>query len=45
MPGLLYFVCGAVSGLCVFGLLWLPETKDANLHDKLKENRDKTIQN
>ena len=43
VPGLLYFICVAVAGLCVFGLIFIPETKDANLNDKLNENRNKTI--
>ena len=43
MPGLLYFFCGGVAMLCVFGLLFIPETKDRNLNDKLNENRNKVI--
>ena len=37
VPGLLYFVCGGLSVLCVGALFWLPETKDANLSDKLNQ--------
>lgn len=43
VPGLLYFFCGGVAMLCVFGLLFIPETKDRNLNDKLNENRNKVI--
>lgn len=35
--GLMYYVCGAVSVLCIFSLLALPETKDKGLIDKIDE--------
>ena len=45
VPGILYFLCAAVSFACVMGLFWLPETKDANLSDKLNEPRQKSAVN
>ncbi|XP_045211468.2 organic cation transporter protein-like [Mercenaria mercenaria] len=40
VTGLLYFVCGAVSFICVAGCVGLPETKDSNLSDKLGETKN-----
>ncbi|XP_053385115.1 organic cation/carnitine transporter 2-like [Mercenaria mercenaria] len=40
IPGLLYFVCGAISIICVFVLVFLPETMDKNLNDKIKQVLD-----
>ncbi|XP_053385209.1 organic cation/carnitine transporter 2-like [Mercenaria mercenaria] len=40
IPGLLYFVCGAISVICVFVLVFLPETMDKNLNDKIKQVLD-----
>ena len=37
VPGILYFCCGGVSVVCVLALIWLPETKNSNLSDKLKQ--------
>ncbi|XP_060565156.1 solute carrier family 22 member 21-like [Ruditapes philippinarum] len=34
VPGLMYYVCGAIGVLCILSQLWLPETKDSNLNDK-----------
>ncbi|XP_053384617.1 organic cation/carnitine transporter 2-like isoform X2 [Mercenaria mercenaria] len=35
VPGLLFYVCGTISLLCVLGTLFLPETKGKHLDDKL----------
>ncbi|KAL4240616.1 hypothetical protein ACF0H5_001407 [Mactra antiquata] len=35
-PGLMYYVLGGVSTICLLGCLGLPETKNANLNDKIQ---------
>ena len=41
IPGVVYFVCGGLSVVCVLGTIGIPETKDSNLNDKLNDNRIK----
>ncbi|KAL4240699.1 hypothetical protein ACF0H5_001491 [Mactra antiquata] len=36
VPGLLYYSCAAISALCTVGLIFLPETKDGYLSDKIQ---------
>jgi hypothetical protein len=41
VPGLLYYVCGAVAILSILACLGLPETMNANLSDKISDARGK----
>ncbi|XP_053393714.1 organic cation/carnitine transporter 2-like [Mercenaria mercenaria] len=45
VPGLLYYVCGAVSVVCVTGTSALPETMDADLNDKIGQMKVKSVRN
>ncbi|XP_053378933.1 solute carrier family 22 member 21-like [Mercenaria mercenaria] len=37
VPGLLFFVCGGIAVLCILSQLFLPETRNLNLNDKLHQ--------
>ncbi|WAR00506.1 OCTL-like protein [Mya arenaria] len=38
VPGVMYFVCGAVGGCCILGTLALSETRGAQLQDRIDIN-------
>ncbi|XP_060552261.1 organic cation/carnitine transporter 2-like [Ruditapes philippinarum] len=40
IPGLLYYACATISIICVVGILFLPETMDRNLKDRIKQEFD-----
>ncbi|XP_045211659.2 organic cation transporter protein-like [Mercenaria mercenaria] len=40
--GLLFYVCGGIAVLCVIGTIFLPETKDSDLNDKIKTDTQTT---
>lgn len=42
IPGLLYYVCGSISVICIVGLLFLPETMNQNLSDKIQTEQKGT---
>ncbi|KAL4240147.1 hypothetical protein ACF0H5_000941 [Mactra antiquata] len=41
--GLLFYICGAISLLCVFALFFLRETMDQHLEDKLSSQKSEKV--
>lgn len=45
MSGIMYWICGVTTLLSVFSILPIPETKDADLTDKIHHNEPRNLAN